>query len=536
MQYEETVAEKPEKWPANAHEQILETLCDCVEEFKNNPTYKTREVLLSLTCEHDLNQHVGYGLLRVTEYEVGIINYLYLVGNAYQITSLKTYLYNIITQVTRLQKIASWCDPVLNKEEGDSLRILPYEQGLMLPLKLYHLAYQKFTVEKDKSFAEQLMEIVESAIELSQSEDEIDSVTYAYSAMLLDISNMHGSKREKLWEFTREELYSLMELEARLLKLNKQAANVRPTKGVLMMQISNFILKSRHGYNDDFICKYLPRDVARSSISNHQIWMKKTELLNDEREQKVIPELFGDESWINYDWIKNIDFTATRTYYVSCFSKSVNCNYMQDGYGECLYGYKNDRIVDLVGPIGIYKLTKKDGADADLPDTMERPYISQVITFDVLYDVEEAKEELKYLFSVIDMFDLTGEEKKGFLQEILQYWILSVKDSKWKAERERRYVVFLYDDYKYKETEFDDTFLKVKTSLFITPDFIMGENPSRWEIKRQLAAKRKALFSKEYLLCEDCLMQDHDVAIYKQPDSCPICGSKNIKMVYRENP
>ena len=89
---------------------------------------------------------------------------------------------------------------------------------------------------------------------------------------------------------------------------------------------------------------------------------------------------------------------------------------------------------------------------------------------------------------------------------------------------------------KYKETEFDDTFLKVKTSLFITPDFIMGKNPGRWEIKRQLEAKRKALFSKEYLLWEDCLMQDHDVAIYKKPNECPICGSKNIKMVYHENP
>ena len=85
------------------------------------------------------------------------------------------------------------------------------------------------------------------------------------------------------------------------------------------------------------------------------------------------------------------------------------------------------------------------------------------LTFDVLYDIEEAKTELQYLFSVIDMFDLSDNNKKMFLQEILQYWILSVKDSKWKAERERRYVIFLYDDYEYIETELDDTFLKVKT-------------------------------------------------------------------------
>ena len=42
MYYEEKTAEKPEKWPANAREQILDTLCECVEEFKKNPSYKTR--------------------------------------------------------------------------------------------------------------------------------------------------------------------------------------------------------------------------------------------------------------------------------------------------------------------------------------------------------------------------------------------------------------------------------------------------------------------------------------------------------------
>ena len=48
----------------------------------------------------------------------------------------------------------------------------------------------------------------------------------------------------------------------------------------------------------------------------------------------------------------------------------------------------------------------------------------------------------------------------------MQYWILSVKDAKWSGERERRYVIFMYDDYDYRETEIDDTFLKVKTSNF----------------------------------------------------------------------
>ena len=141
MYYDEKTAEKPEKWPANAREQILDTLCECVEEFKKNPSYKTREVLLSLTCEHDLNLNENSGLVRVTEYEVGILNFLYLVGNAYQISSLKTYMYNIITQVTRLQKITSWFNPVINCDEENTYRVIPYEQGLMFPLRLYHIVY-----------------------------------------------------------------------------------------------------------------------------------------------------------------------------------------------------------------------------------------------------------------------------------------------------------------------------------------------------------------------------------------------------------
>lgn len=526
-----TESEKPVDWPANTREYILDKLCDCVEAFRNNPSYSTREVLVSLTNQHDLNQHIGRGLHRVTEYEVGIINFLYTAAKVHQINSLMTYLYDVITQVTRMQKMISWFPVTTNDDE--SFRILPYEKYLFLPLKLYHFAYQKFTIEKEKSFSAQLKDVITDILSENLSKDEIESITYAYTAMLSDISHMHGRKREKLWEFTREELYELLKLEAKLLRMNHQPANISPTKGVLMIQISNFILKSRHGYNEDYICKYLPTDVARSSIINHQIWMKKTELLNDEREQRVIPELFEDASWIKYHWAKNIDFSVTRTYYVSSFSKAINTEEMQKSYGECLYGYKNDAIVDLIGPFYMQSLKKIPGTDPDLPDTIERPIFSQVITFDVLYDTAEAKEELQYLISMIDMFELTDVEKKQFLQEILQYWILSVKDSKWENERERRYVLFLYDGYKYKETEFDDTFLKVKTSLFLTPDFILGDNPSRPEIERQLVAKRRALYTNQYLFCNNCLMQDHDAAIYGQVEQCPVCGSKDIKIVCR---
>lgn len=524
-------SDKPKDWPANEHEFILDRLCDCIEEFRQAPSYKTREVLLAQISQHDLNQSVGRGLVRVTEYEVQMINTLYLAASYYNINALKTYLYDVITQVTRLHIISALCAPA---EVSDSLDILPYEKALVWPLRLYYLVYHKYTIEKEKRFAEQLIEVITTAANLCNTKDHLNSVVHGYSSMITDISHLHGRKRERMWEFTREELFIIFQLEARLMKWNHQPANIRPTKGILMIQISNFILKSRHGYNKDYICKYLPEDTAEKSIINHQIWMKKTVLLNDEREQRVVPELFQDPSWIKYDWIKDIDFTATRTYYVSSFSKSVDNKKMSSEYGKCLYGYKNDRIADLIAPIQMRKLVKKDGVVSSDPDVIESPSLSQVIEFDVIYDEEEAKEELQYLFSIIDMFSLSNVEKKAFLQEILQYWILSVKDSQWAYERERRYVLFLYDDYKYKEIETDATFLKVKTSLFLTPDFILGDNPSRNEIERQLEAKRSALYSREYLLCENCLMQDYDLMGYPKTKKCPICGSDRIRIVSME--
>ena len=74
MYYEEETAEKPEKWPANAREQILDTLCECVEEFTKNPSYKTREVLLSLTCEHDLNLNDNFALSTITRRRFPLIS------------------------------------------------------------------------------------------------------------------------------------------------------------------------------------------------------------------------------------------------------------------------------------------------------------------------------------------------------------------------------------------------------------------------------------------------------------------------------
>lgn len=523
---------KPSDWPVNNREAMLENIYYAAEEFEKHPGYKTKELLLSMVSEHDLNQRSYIGIHRVTEFEVQLINILYLMGATYQINALKTYLYEIVGDTTRMHKMASWCTSML--DQSDTKAIKEYDSLLITPLKLYHYAYQKFNLEKDKSFSNQIIELINNMLEKDSSDLMVSSLTQAYISMLNDLGYMHGTKRETIWKFSREELTNLFELEAKLLRMDHQSPMIRPLKGVLMTQISNYILKSRNNYNEDNICKYISPETVKLSCLNHQIWMKKTEYLNDEREQKVIPELFNDDSWINYDWVKDIDFKATRTYYVSSFSKSINNEYMKKEYGSCVYGFKNDRLVELLGPVGIFKMKKREDADPTLPNETTRPYVSQVLAFDILYDKEQAKEELQYLFSIINLFDMSDENKKIFLEDIMQYWILSVKDTKWDNEQERRYVLFLYDDYDYKELEINEKFLKIKTTLFMIPDFILGDNPVRWEIQRQVDSKRRYVSMKDYIFCKDCLMRDYD-AVLEKTGICPICGSHSVELVQIKN-
>ncbi len=78
------------------------------KKFKLNPNYKNKEVLISLICNYDLNQQSTIGLCRTTNYEVAIINSLFIEANFLQLNSLKTYLYELVGFKTRMQKMLSW--------------------------------------------------------------------------------------------------------------------------------------------------------------------------------------------------------------------------------------------------------------------------------------------------------------------------------------------------------------------------------------------------------------------------------------------
>ena len=105
---------------------------NCINIFRENPSYKNKEILVSLVASYDLNQHSHKGLFRTTEYEVARINSLFLMASVHQIYVLKVYLYELIGKKTRIQKMASWISE-------DTVNIdIPEFNGLIPQLKLYY--------------------------------------------------------------------------------------------------------------------------------------------------------------------------------------------------------------------------------------------------------------------------------------------------------------------------------------------------------------------------------------------------------------
>ena len=69
----------------------------------------------------------------------------------------------------------------------------------------------------------------------------------------------------------------------------------------------------------------------------------------------------------------------------------------------------------------------------------------------------------------------------------------------------------------YIELQRDDArFLKLKTSLLFSPDFILGNNPEKESLRIVNWQKRMALNIKDYVFCNDCFSSDFDLVYKKQ--------------------
>ena len=532
---EKVAFQKPVNWPCNTRELRLDQVDKAIGDFQKDPNYASRERLVSLSFDYDVNQLGSIGdMSGVSPYEIALVQNIYQAGFFHNIWSLRIFALRVVAEWVRMDRMVSRLEGYL-KSQGAKVpyKALDWFRYLRLNFQLLYTAIDNYQDAKSTRMADLLIELADDLAKMHNTEHAYDRIAHDFILLIYDLSCTLGSKHDQMFEFTRKEIEKLTEFEATLLKRVKCTPFDGHLKGVLIIQISNFILKSREGYAKGFSCKYISESNARSAIGNGEIWVKKIPLLNDEREGSVVDELMKDNSWIEQDWAKHVNTKPTRVYYVNSFSKSPNNGRASKEYGSCIYGFKGDRLVDLLGPMYIdSSLIPCDYDGNPIPDGKPCVICSQTVAFDVLYDKAKAKEELQLLINIIDKFQMTEKQKKDFLEEILQYWMYSVKDalSQWEDELERRYVVFTYDNVAYLETSDDDTYHKMKTSIFRCPDFVLGPIPHKDVIQDEISNLRHFVSVREYVLCNDCLNRDYDAA-HLQVETCPICGSVNIQLV-----
>ena len=68
------IAQKPDDWPVNMAEQSLDIVLKALNDFIEKPGYVTKENLISLVSDFDLNERDFIGQYRICEYEVSQIN------------------------------------------------------------------------------------------------------------------------------------------------------------------------------------------------------------------------------------------------------------------------------------------------------------------------------------------------------------------------------------------------------------------------------------------------------------------------------
>lgn len=203
-------------------------------------------------------------------------------------------------------------------------------------------------------------------------------------------------------------------------------------------------------------------------------------------------------------------------HYVCSYTKTTPTIEMKEKYGEIVFGYKSDRISDVLSPLGMYD---------------DHVWLGDVLYYDVIYNTDEAKDELNYLCDIINCFSFSDEEKKKFLQEILQYWFLSFKDSKWAEENERRYHIVLPEGLKKLDGKTEGDYYKSKTSIYLFPDFIFASSKVKDTIKTNLEKKLSATSTKSYLYCKNCLQTDFDYVCYRDNKTCIVCGSEDTEII-----
>lgn len=501
-----STVERPEDWPQNGREKKLENIRSKFVRFINNPNLLNKELILSLVTSNDLNEENYFGLCRFTDYEVAMINEIYKYATIVQCTQAKLWIYEFLIDTVILKKTMKM---MMSNKSFNEVFVSGSYSCLHHALRVFYNAYAYFRTEKDKTFFQHLIITIKMFYDIARFQDQLLEYVDGIITLIYDLSFNINSKKLAICQFNRNEIKILFEIIINIMNDNHIDPTERPYRGMINILIANYVLKSRNSNKNGFIYKCLPNEATQKTFENKEVWMKNIKMLNDKREGITFKNIMYSKNWMSKDWAKKVKLIDDITKYTCSFTKEEPTEKMKNKYGHNVYGFKNDKIVNLISPV-----YKKLGV----------PQFSLVMAYDVIYDHKLIENEINYIIDIIDLFNITDEKKNDLLSNILSYWNLTVKDKKWKYENERRYEIRIFN-YNYIDSTCNDNFLKIVSSIYLLPDFVNKKNLKHDLIAIERKSKLTSIALKDYQFCNDCLQADFDNANDK---ICHVCGSNNV--------
>ena len=533
----EDIPGKPDGWPAyNLREVKVDRVWQDVREYYNNPNPGARDIMLRDAFCRERAELPSMGKYRISEYEAEMLRRIYRAGCCFNSCTLRMFAYHVVMEWIDDDRYIEDCNKHLPIEKMVVTESKKRRIGLPWQLQLFYDAYRECCEDwAQRRFAVILVEVCRRALRQRHTKEGLFMLEHAIVSLLYDISSNLGTDRDSCLAIKREEIKPLIELEAYILRKRRRSIMRRPLKGTLMVQLSNLILKSRHNGSPDTVYKYISNDNLTAAVSNKQVWISDVRDLNDKHEGEVAQEIVQSISVGGPSWVKKCSLKYKKSFYVGCYSKTLDIGDLNKRYGECVLGYYGDRLVDYLGPV--YWHTEKIQTPQGII-TEVYPMFSQVFVLDVIYDKEEAKKEFQYLIWCIDKLGSTESQKRRFYNEILQYWKLSFKDriardephEEWFKENERRYVIHYYKEYNYRGAFVDksDRKWKIDTTAVYAPDFLMG-NPAReirGRVAKELCDRYEYTTLPHYYVCKNCLAKGAYPDVFK--GFCRECGCRSV--------
>ena len=204
--------EEPEDWPQNNREASLSNVWNYMKKFFENPSFSNKELVLALVVQDELNQSNDIGIVRVTNYEIALMNSIFYMAFITNFSEVKNYLYRMLTRIVSQKKLFIFS---MNKTFEEAFFIDNYMK-LIPNLKFFYTIYAIYSCEKETPFYKVLINFVKNKINKSNDNEYKCFIFRCYNLLLYDLSFDTSGFVTTFCKFTRKQLKSLFKLQARM--------------------------------------------------------------------------------------------------------------------------------------------------------------------------------------------------------------------------------------------------------------------------------------------------------------------------------